>query len=289
VKRPITNVRASVRQRLVNEAKRRGESFDYVASLYARERFLARLSASPHRSRLILKGASVMALWVDAHRTTRDLDFLGSGSFAPENAASLIREIVTAAVVDDGLVFDAASVTAEAIRDADEYRGARVHVDAKLDSARIRLQIDIAVGDVVTPPARTAVLAAMLTDFPPAKVKVYPPETIVAEKLHALVKLGIANSRMKDFYDLYILGRNREFDVKLLTHAVRRTFARRKTPVLPNPFALSPDFYRDAHKQTQWRAFLAKSRIDAPADFSEVGDALRAFLTPVLAAIDVAR
>jgi predicted nucleotidyltransferase component of viral defense system len=289
VRQGVTNVGASVRQRLLNEAKRRAESFDYVASLYARERFLARLSVSPHRSRLVLKGASVMALWVHAHRTTRDLDFLGTGSFAPGDAVSLIREIVSESVIEDGLVFDPASVTAEAIRDADEYRGARVHVDARLDSARIRLQIDIGVGDVVTPSARTAILPTILAEFPAAKVKVYPPETIVAEKLHALVKLGIANSRMKDFYDLYILARSREFDDELLAHAVRRTFARRKTPVVPTPFALSPDFYRDAHKRAQWRAFLGKSRIDGPADFSEVGETLRAFLAPILVAINAAR
>lgn len=284
MKRQGTNVAASVRQRLLNEAKLRDESFDYIASMYARERFLARLAESPHRNRLILKGATILALWTDVHRTTRDLDFLGTGNFESEEAVRVVREIIDTGLPDDGLIFDSASVTAEPIREADEYRGVRIHLDATLDTARIRLQIDIGIGDVVTPPAPTATLPAILSDFPQAKVKVYPPETIVAEKLHALVKLGIANSRMKDFFDLYVLAGNREFDEKLLAKAVSRTFARRKTIVVDEPFGLTTDFYADRQKQTQWGAFLRKSGIDAPEDFAEIGDLLRTFLLPVLSA-----
>lgn len=280
--RKVANVAASVRQRLLNEAKRRGESFDYVASLYTRERFLARLTQSPHRNRLILKGATVFSLWLDVHRPTRDLDFLGSGNFEPEEAIAVVRSIAEVHVIDDGLRFDVESVTAAPIREADEYRGVRLHLDALLDTARIRLHIDIGVGDVVTPPAVTLVLPSILKDFPEAKVKVYPPETIVAEKLHALSKLGIANSRMKDFFDLYVIARNREFDRDLLARAVRRTFARRKTEVPDEPFALTSEFYRDHQKQSQWRAFLTKSGIEAPTDFPEVGQLLTTFLMPVL-------
>ncbi|HEX8411250.1 MAG TPA: nucleotidyl transferase AbiEii/AbiGii toxin family protein [Thermoanaerobaculia bacterium] len=277
----VTNVAASVRQRLVNEARRRGESFDYIASLYARERFLARLTLSPHRNRLTLKGATVFALWSDAHRPTRDLDFLGSGAFDLEDATAVIREIA-AVPVDDGLDFDPTSVTAEPIREADEYHGVRVHLSATLDTARIRMQIDIAVGDVVTPPARQATLPTILHDFAAPRVKVYPAETIVAEKLHAMVKLGIANSRMKDFFDVYMLASVREFDQRLLSDAVSRTFKRRKTAIPEEAFALSDDFYADRQKQTQWRAFVRKTGVDAPEDFGVVGALLRQFLIPVM-------
>jgi len=277
-----TNIGASVRQRLLNEAKKRGESFDYILSLYARERFLARLTASPHRSRLILKGATVLSLWVDVHRTTRDLDFLGHGRFEPEDAIEVIREIVALPVADDGIAFDPLSVTAEPIREAGQYRGARVHLAAALDTARIRLQIDIGLGDVVTPAPPAVLLPSLLDEFSPPKVKVYPPETIVAEKLHALVKLGVANSRMKDFFDLYALARGREFDERVLAKAVRRTFARRKTRIPEAPFALTPEFYEDPQKQTQWRAFLKKSSLDAPEEFREIGDLLRKFLLILL-------
>jgi predicted nucleotidyltransferase component of viral defense system len=282
VKRPVTNVAASVRQRLLNEAKRRGESFDYVVSLFARERFLARLSLSPHRDRLTLKGATVFAVWLLVHRPTRDLDFLGSGDFEPATAIGIIRDILGVAVEDDGLAFDAGSVSAEPIREPEEYHGVRIHLEAVLDTARIRLQIDIGLGDVVTPPARLATLPAILADFSKPRVKVYPAETIVAEKLHAMVKLGIANSRMKDFFDVYVLARTREFDEALLTKAVGRTFERRRTVVPEEPFALTAEFYSDGSKRAQWRAFLTKSGVDAPVAFTDVGDVLRAFLSPVL-------
>ena len=283
MKRPVANVAASVRQRLMNEAKRRGVSFDYMASLYARERFLARLARSPHRDRLILKGATVFSLWLDIHRPTRDLDFLGSGNFEPENASAIIREIVSSDAENDGIEFNPDSVTVQAIREPDEYHGVRVHLEAALDTARIRLQLDIGIGDVVTPAARTATLPSILDDFVSPRVKVYPPETIVSEKLHAMVKLGIANSRMKDFFDVYVLARGREFDESLLAKAIARTFARRKTAIPDTPFALTTEFYSDRAKETHWQAFLTKSGVDAPRLFSEVGDVLRKFLVPVLA------
>lgn len=276
------NIAASVRQRLLNESKKRGESFDYVASLYARERFLARLSVSPHNHRLILKGATALALWTDVHRPTRDLDFLGSGKFDSGHAAAVIREILAIAIAEDGLEFDARSMTVEPIREPNEYRGVRVHLEAMLDTARIRLQIDIGVGDVVTPPARSAALPSILDQLPKAKVKVYPPETIVSEKLHAMVKLGIANSRMKDFFDVYTLARSYDFNRDLLAKAIVRTFARRRTAIPEEPYALTPELYADRDKQTQWRAFLTKSGVVAPAAFAEVGKALRDFLLPVV-------
>lgn len=282
MKRPATNIAASVRQRLLNEAKRRGESFDYIASLYARERFLARLAISPHRDRLILKGATVFALWLDVHRPTRDLDFLGRGNFEPDAATVMIQEIVGIAMENDGLAFDVASVTATLIREPDEYHGVRIHLTATLDAARIRMQIDIGLGDVVTPPARSATLPSILSELAGPKVKVYPPETIVSEKLHAMVKLGIANSRMKDFFDIYVLARGRDFEEGLLAKAIVRTFERRKTAIPEEPFALTPEFYSDRGKQAQWRAFLTKSGVLAPGGFSEVGDLLRIFLSPVL-------
>jgi predicted nucleotidyltransferase component of viral defense system len=279
--RAVSNIAASVRQRLLTHAKRRGESFDYIASLYARERFVARLASSPHRNRLILKGATVLTRWLDIRRPTRDLDFLGIGNFAPEEAVSVVRSIVSVEAAD-GLKFDADSVTAEPIRVADEYHGVRIHLNAVLDTARIRLQLDIGLGDVVTPAPRMAEMPSLLNDFPLAKVKVYPPETIIAEKLQALVKLGIANTRMKDFFDLYVLAQRLQFDEALLAKAVRRTFARRKTAVPAIPFALTAEFYESQQKAAEWRAFVTKSGVEAPEAFTMVGDLLRRFLLPIL-------
>jgi predicted nucleotidyltransferase component of viral defense system len=279
--RRVKNLGASVRQRLLDEAKRRGESFDYVASLYARERFLTRLAQSPHRNRLILKGATVFALWGDVHRPSRDLDFLGSGNFNVESAIAVIRDIVSIQA-EDGMKFDVQSVTGVAIRETNEYRGARIHLDASLDTMRIRMQIDIGLGDVVTPAARQATLPVILEDLPRPRVKVYPAETIVAEKLHAMVKLGIANSRMKDFFDIWVLASTHEFDEDLLARAVRRTFDRRRTTIPEEAFALSEAFYADGQKQTLWRAFLRKNGLVAPTEFSVIGNVLRSFLVPLL-------
>lgn len=144
------------------------------------------------------------------------------------------------------------------------------------------MQIDIGLGDAVTPRAQQATLPVILDGFAPPRVKVYPPETIIAEKLHAMVKLGIANSRMKDFFDVYVLASTRRFDEEILARAVSRTFARRKTPIPEGAFALTEDFYRDRQKRAQWRAFLEKSGVEAPDDFAVVGDVLRAFLLPPL-------
>jgi len=275
------NLGASVRQRLLDEAKRREDSFDYVASLYARERFLARLAISAHRNRLILKGATVFALWSDIHRPTRDLDFLGNGNFDVDSAIAIVREIVTTPA-QDGIKFDVESVTGVAIRETNEYRGTRIHLDATLDSVRIRMQIDIGLGDVVTPAARQATLPVILEDLPQPRVKVYPPETIVAEKLQAMVKLGIANSRMKDFFDVWFLAATHPFNENLLARAIRRTFERRRTTIPENAFALSTSFYADPQKQILWRAFLRKNDIDAPGEFALIGEFLRAFLVPPL-------
>lgn len=202
-------------------------------------------------------------------------------TFGVDHAAAIIREIIDVPA-EDGLRFDRASVTAEPIREADEYRGVRVHLSATLHTARIRMQIDIGVGDASTPPARETTLPTILDDFSAPRVKVYPAKTIVAEKLHAMVKLGIANSRMKDFFDVHVLASMREFDGALHSKAVTRTFKRRRTAIPDELFALSDEFYADRQKQSQWRAFLRKTGAAAPDDFLAVGTFLREFLLPVM-------
>lgn len=281
----MRNVVASIRHRWV-VPRDPGKPLDDILSLYARERFLFRLGESPHRDRLVLKGATAFALWLNkVHRTTRDLDFLGIGAIDAREAERLVRKICAHEVVDDGVTFEASSVEAESIADGDEYHGVRVHLDAKLGSSRIRLQLDIDLGDVITPSARLKTLPTILDGLPPPRLKVYPPETIVAEKLHAIVKLGIANTRMKDFFDLYALASERVFDGALLTEAISKTFRRRKTPLpTDEPTGLTPQFFDDAAKQTQWGAFLQKTGADAPEDFASGGEVLRRFFVPLLKA-----
>ena len=283
--KPI-NLAASVRQRLMNIARRDREDFNLVLTRYALERLLYRLARSPHRERFILKGAVLFQLWSgQRHRPTRDLDLLGHGDSSASHFEAVFRSICAQDVEDDGLTFLPDTVRAERIKDEDEYQGVRVRVDARLANARIPLQIDVGFGDVITP-APVAVEYPTLLDLPAPTVRAYPRETVVAEKFQAMVMLGIANSRMKDFYDLWILSRQFDFAGPVLMTAVAKTFANRRTQIVASPLALTPAFADDSAKRTQWQAVLKKSRLsNAPGALREVVDSLRTFLSPVAAAL----
>lgn len=277
------NVAASIRQRLLNLARERGEDFQQMLVNYALERLLYRLAQSEHRERFVLKGALVFRLWFNlAQRPTRDADFLGYGDANPEHYATVFREI---AAMDesppDGVVFDAETVHAVEIRKEAGYPGVRVSMRATLDGARIPVQCDIGFGDAITPaPAQQAY--PTLLDMAPPVLAVYPPEAVVAEKLEAMVKLAAFNSRMKDYFDLWVLMRYENIDQALLPVAIRATFSRRHTALPANlPAGLAPEFA--ANRQTMWQAFLARSGMNAPP-LAEVLDELRAKCWPLLQA-----
>jgi predicted nucleotidyltransferase component of viral defense system len=250
----------SVRARLLRLARERGEDFQLLLTRYANERLLYRLSRSRHRAQFVLKGAALFALWTGkAHRATRDLDLLGFGDPSEERIRAVMGELLALEVEDDGVRFDVGSLDVGPIREEQEYGGVRVVVTARVTTAKVRLQIDIGFGDAITPEAPTVDFPPLL-DFPAPRLRAYPRETVVAEKLEAMVQLGLANSRMKDFYDMVILSRMFEFDGELLARATRATFDRRKTPLPTNlPVALTPSFTEDATKAMQWRAFMRKS------------------------------
>lgn len=281
------NVAASVRQRLLNLARERGEDFQLVLSRFAAERLLYRLSRSRHRSEFILKGALLFQLWGEtAHRPTRDIDLLGHGKSAPAFVAEIFREICTVEVESDGLRFVANSVTAQQIKPGEEYQGVRLELICQLENARIKLQIDVGYGDVVTPPASEVVYPVAL-DFPAPVLKAYPKETVVAEKLQAMVALGIANSRMKDFYDVRHLAERFTFDGTVLAEAIAKTFERRATAIPRGPpICFSDDFANDPQKRTQWTAFVKKGKLaHAGVGLANVVVELREFLSPVLDAL----
>jgi predicted nucleotidyltransferase component of viral defense system len=285
------NLAASVRQRLMNLGRARNEDFQFVLTRYALERLLYRLSRSAHRDVFVLKGAMLFQLWGDhPHRPTRDLDLLGTGDNSVPRCERIFREVCALAVEDDGLLFNATSVRGDTIKEDQEYEGLRLNLDCRLENARIRLQIDIGFGDVVTP-AATEVTYPVLLDFPAPVLPAYSRESVVAEKFQAMVMLGIANSRMKDFYDLWVLAREFAFAGPLLSQAIRATFARRRTAVPAMvPVALSSEFVQDRAKQTQWRAFVAKSKLDTGGvGLEEVVDVLRSFLMPLAEAVAAGR
>ena len=257
----IVNVAASVRQRLLNLARARKEDFALLLTKYALERVLYRISQSPHRDLFVLKGALLFELWTDErYRPTRDADFLSKGDSDPARFAEIFKEICTTPVADDGLAFDPKTVTAEHIKENADYEGVRVNFIGRLENARIPMQMDIAFGDTVTPaPAEMAF--PVILENPPPVLLTYPRETVVAEKFEAMVKLGIANSRMKDIHDVRMLARLFAFQGKLLREAITNTFARRKTALpVSMPTVFTPEFYDNEAKEQQWLAFLEKNR-----------------------------
>jgi predicted nucleotidyltransferase component of viral defense system len=273
---------ASVRQRLMNKAREQNEDFGIVLTRYGLERFLYRLAQSRHRQQFILKGAMLFQLWSgQPHRPTRDLDLLGQGDPDPDRFKGLLRDICQQKVEDDGLEFHAESIGAERMREGEEYQGLRLKLLATLATARIPIQIDIGFGDSVYPGPNEMVYPTLL-DLPAPTLMVYPRETVVAEKYQAMVMLGIANSRMKDFYDLWTLAQHFEFSGHVLSSAIRATFERRKT-TLPEqtPLALTSEFTGDRQKLMQWRAFLRKGKLEIEGtELSTIAENLRTFLLP---------
>ena len=258
------NLPASILARLLTLAKERGDDYSLLLNRFATERLLARISASRHADRFLLKGALLFALWYDTpHRPTRDADLLG---FGPDDEANLIATFREVAAMDmrDGIAFDPASVKAQVIREDNTYGGTRITLAARIGSARCALQIDVGFGDAVTPQPQTMAYPTLLGDFPAPTLRVYPVYTVIAEKYQAMVMLGQANSRMKDFFDLAVIARRTTLDGATLAAAIAATFARRQT-ALPaeRPLALTKQFSEDAAKLRQWQAFLNRNRISA--------------------------
>ncbi|MCT0227446.1 MAG: hypothetical protein ACI9IO_000214 [Cyanobium sp.] len=276
-----TNRAASIRQRLLNRARQEQETFDAVLNRFGRERLLYRIGISEYRDRFLLKGAMLFALWYDMpHRPTRDMDLLGFGAGDLFVLERVFREIAQQPV-DDGLAFPEI-ITAEEIRKEAHYAGARVTLLATLEQVRIPLQVDIGFGDPVTPAAEQIVYPVLLEDLNPPRLGAYPVYTVIAEKLQAIVSLGMVNSRLKDYFDLQVLLTREALDEQVLAEAVRRTFAVRSTP-LPRqvPLGLSSEFAEDSGKQAQWRAFLQRNEL-AEVPLPVVMSQIREGLMPVL-------
>jgi len=279
----VKNMGASVRQRLLNYAKANGRPFAEVLQYYAMERFLYRLSMSPHVEAFTLKGALLLTAWqAPISRPTMDIDLLGRTDNAVEAIVALMREISQAEVTDDGIVFDPSSFAGEVIREDADYAGVRTTFVGRVDSARVHMQIDIGFGDVMTPGPETLTYPTIL-DFPAPTLSGYSRETVVAEKLQALVQLRMLNTRMKDYFDLWLLTRQPELSREVLVEAIKRTFANRGMELDLDPIGLSSAFGNDPAKQMQWSAFVKRSRLtEAPAKLSEVVEELRLFFAPIL-------
>lgn len=279
------DVAASVRARLLDQARASGEEFQLTLTRFAAERLLFRLGASAARSRCILKGASLLAVWLpDPYRATRDVDVLLSGEADDAAIRSLVEEICAVACPDDALRFDLSELVVETIRPEEEYSGKRARFRAYLGSARIPVQLDLGVGDALTAPPEEIVYPTMLETLPPPKLRAYPREATVSEKFEAMVKLETLNSRMKDFHDVWALASAFAFDGPSLRDAVAACFERRRTPwTAEAPRVLTPAFYQLPELATRWRNYLAAGAVLAPppARFDAIGERIIAFLGPV--------
>lgn len=283
-KKPIANVGASVRQRLLNLRNDTGEDAHALFTQFAIERFLYRLSRSSLADRFVLKGAMLFRVWSGSlHRPTKDVDLLGFGESTPESVAAMIHEVINTTAEDDGISFDAASIQVAEIRENDDYGGIRATCIATLDQAVIPLQVDIGFGDAITPAAVDREYPVLIGMAAP-RLRMYPVETVIAEKLEAAVKLGMINSRMKDFYDLLVIFRSFQYDEAMLARAIGETFTRRGTP-LPQvvPQGLSDEFGSDPTASRRWREFLRfKQVVNEPTDFADVIRTTRNRLWPTI-------
>jgi len=279
---PSKNIAASVRQRLLNKAKETGRIFSELLQYFAMERFLYRLSKSRYADNFVLKGALMLTAWeAPLTRPTMDIDLLGRIDNSIETIVDVTREMCRQEVEPDGIVFDVTTIEAERIAEDAEYEGIRVRFRGSLDTAQIVMQLDIGFGDIIIPSSELTNYPTLL-DLPAPHLCGYSRESTIAEKFEAMVKLGILNSRMKDFFDIWLMSR--QFDLKgvTLAEAILKTFSTRRTRIPAEPVALTDAFANDTTKAVQWRGFLRRNRLSgAPKDFMEVIISIDAFLKPM--------
>jgi predicted nucleotidyltransferase component of viral defense system len=273
------NLVASIRQRLLNLSRAQGQVFDVILVRYALERLIYRLSSSKHRDNFVLKGGMLVTLWTDdENRVTRDADFLAHGKSDAAHLKDVFTDIMSLEF-DDGLVFDTDALVTSEIREEQEYGGVRLKTTAYLGNVRIPITVDIGIGDAVADPNYTIDYPSLL-DMPSANIRAYPPATVVAEKFHAIVTLGLANSRMKDYYDLWSIPNALNIEATALDDAIRTTFERRRTAVpFQQPIGLSTEFVTDEQKSRQWTAYAASIDLKS-LSLEEVVQSVWTFVEP---------
>lgn len=287
MKKVLKNPAASIHQRLLNIAQQRGQPFNQLLQYFALERFLYRLSKSQHASKFILKGGVLFSVWQgDFARTTVDIDLMGIGSPAIEPLRQIISEVCQVDGEEDGLQFDANTLEAAPIREEQHYKGLRFTFKVYLGNARLPMQVDIGFGDALVPSPQRVTVPSLLT-LPTAQLSAYSRESMIAEKLHAMVELDLDNSRMKDFYDIWTLSQQFDFEGNTLTQAIAATFAKQHRPIPTEPpIALTAVFAEHPFKAAQWKAFLRRTRLDVGEHtLATIIPMLDGFLSPLLKAV----
>jgi len=280
----MKNVTHSVHQKLLHIRDKTGEPFNHLLIRYGLERLLYRLVASGHDNDFILKGAMLFAIWQNVPgRPTRDVDLLGFGEVSHNRFKKVFSDACMVDIVDDGLTFDPNSVVTDDIRDEQEYFGIRVKLMGYLGKARIAIQIDVGFGDAIVPPPETIEYPTIL-DFPAPCIRAYHPATVVAEKFNAMIVLGMMNSRLKDFYDVYMIIKHMNITDTQLGEAIMSTFERRKTPLpIELPLVFKEDYIIEGNKEIQWKAFLKRSLLsDCNLSFRQVVASIQQRLWPIV-------
>lgn len=276
------NLHASIHQRLLNTAKQSGRPFNDLVMYYAMERFLYRLSVSAHADQIVLKGGLMLQVWgAKATRVTKDIDLLGKLSNNPENIRSVVAGICSVEVDDDALTYDPQTVNTTRIAEDVDYEGVRANFTGMFGKMQLKMQIDFGFSDTITPSPEKIVYPTVL-DHPAAELMAYNRETVIAEKLEAMVKLGELNTRMKDFFDVALLAAGFSYSGAVLSKAIVTTFQRRGTQIEAQPVFLTDRFAGLPDKNQQWKAFLKTARVDqAPSEFSQAISIIRVFVQPV--------
>jgi predicted nucleotidyltransferase component of viral defense system len=286
MKKEVKNKAASVRAKLMNIARAENIDFDALLLRYFQERFLYRLSISKFSNHFVLKGGLLfICLKMPGSRPTKDIDFLAEQvKNNPDDIKHIFRYIANE-ICDDGVKFNSSSITIKRIKEDADYEGMRLKIEATLGNATKRLQVDIGFGDIIIPRAKIIEFPTLLEEKL-LKVRVYSIESIISEKFEVMVKLAMANSRMKDFYDVYSLSCSHNFDGNKLKKAIESTFQKRKTPIPNNPLIFREEFSKDKGRQKQWTAFLRKLQLhDINQEFSEIMKRIINFLEPVVISI----
>lgn len=279
----LRNIAASVHQRILNKSRESARPFNDLLQYYAIKRFLYRLSQSSYAEKFILKGALMLMVWeVRAFRSTMDIDMLGKMKSSTDAIIAMVRDVCLQEVEPDGIVFDPNSIRGQIITEDADCEGVRINFRGSLDTARISIQLDVGFGDIVIPSPELMAYPTIL-DLPAPHIRGYSKESTIAEKFEAMVRRGIMNSRMKDFWDIRLLSRQFDFDGQTLAAAITETFTTRHTVIPSDPVAFTEAFIQDEAKQSQWKAFLRKNRmIGAQDTFEEAVNAVSLFLKPVV-------
>jgi predicted nucleotidyltransferase component of viral defense system len=285
----MKNYAASVRAKLKNQMKQTKEPLNFIELQYVQERFLHRLSTSAYKDQFILKGGTLFYVWAEMkYRPTKDLDFMFYGDLGREEMLGQIKEICAMEQPEDGIAFDWHSFSYEDIKEEHEYDGLRIHFTAKIGSSKIAMHLDICTGDKITPAPEESYYPRLLEGFSQPQLRVYPKETVIAEKVHAMISLDLANSRMKDYFDVYVLisDFSKDLSEDILIEAIATTFAHRSTEVPTSPAKVwTTYFYNDPTKVTQWRAFLRKNKISIQVSLEDACTVIGEVLNPIFAEI----